>query len=135
MLGKLKLILNKKLSNKSFLFLLVGGYNTIFGYLLANLFLYLLEKRYAAIALIVSYLIQLVHNFFMFEKFVFKSNISIVKGLIKLNNSYICMMILQFILVSFLIYVIHINSNIAYNIIFPILVVGQYFLHNKYTFK
>lgn len=116
-------------------FLIAGAYNTGFSFAVTNLWLYIFDQKYVLIVLIASYFLQLIHNFFVFEKLVFKSGVSFLKGLIRLNNSYFVIITLQFLLVSILVYIFDINDNLAYSLIFPFLLVIQYFLHINYTFK
>lgn len=123
------------LKNEKSLFLIVGGYNTAFGFLLLNALMLVFSDDYVILVLIATYPIQLVHNFFTFEKIVFRANIGIIKGLIKLNNSYMIIAAFNFAAISFLVYVLGLNDNLAYNIVFPILLIGQYLLHKKYTFR
>lgn len=134
----LRLFLQKilaKVGNQRAKFLVAGGYNTAVGFIFTNLLLYFIDGQYVIFTLVGVYFLQLLHNFFIFEKFVFKSGVGFVSGIIKLNNSYIVIMSLQLLAVSVLVYLFKINDNIAYSIMFPILLILQYLLHINYTFK
>ncbi len=124
-----------KINKKELLFLLVGGYNTAFGFLLTNLVLYIFHDNYVILSLVFTYLIQLIHNFFTFEKLVFKSNVKFLTGIIRMNNGYMVIVATNFLAISFLVYFLDLNDNLAYNIVFPFLLIGQYLIHKKYTFR
>ena len=114
---------------------MAGGYNTTLAFLFTNTLLYFSDEKYVTLAMIAAYCLQLLHNFFIFEKFVFKSGVSFVKGITRLNNTYIVMFLLQLMSVSVMVYLFNINDNVAYSIAFPTLLIVQYFLHINYTFK
>ncbi len=116
-------------------FLLVGAYNTALSFVLANILLLIFGANNLAASLIIAYLIQLVHNFFSFEKLVFHSKINFVKGIIRLNNSYMVITLVQFCSVFLAVKYFDINRNLAYSTIMVFMVIIQYFAHKHYTFK
>lgn len=116
-------------------FLIVGAYNTLFSFLMNNALLFFVSDEYVIITLMLAYPIGLVHNLFTFEGLVFRSNVKMINGLIRLNNSYIFTVIIGISLTSLLVYLFKINDNMAYNMVFPVIVIVQYYVHRKYTFK
>ena len=129
-------ILGKKfLTNKKNLFLIVGAYNTMVGFMITNLLLLFTSDKLAPMVMIATYPFTLIHNFFSFEKLVFKSKIGFVKGIFRLNNSYIISAIAHIILVSIFVYIFNFNDNLTYSLSLPFLIVLQYIVHTKYTFK
>ena len=123
------------LKNQKIKFLGVGAYNTLVGLIVGNGLLLLTNDRYVIVMMVIIYVIGLIHNYFSFEKIVFRSNIGFKKGLIRLNNTYIITAVIRWILASILVYHFGVNDNMAYNIVFPITLTIKYFMHRKYTFS
>ena len=128
-------MIKKLLQNSKIKFLIVGGYNTVFNFFINNLSLALFRDELVVLALIIVYPINLIHNFFTFKVWVFKSETGFFKGVIRLNNSYIISYLIQLLLTCILVYIFQLNDNLSFNLVFPFMVVWQYFLHTRYTFR
>ena len=128
-------MIKKLLQNSKIKFLIVGGYNTVFNFFINNLSLALFRDELVVLALIIVYPINLIHNFFTFKVWVFKSETGFFKGVIRLNTSYIISYLIQLLLTCILVYIFQLNDNLSFNLVFPFMVVWQYFLHTRYTFR
>ena len=125
-------------------FILVGIWNTAFGYLIFLLFLFLFEKnleneRFVYIFSVVCGHFISVINSFIFHKFItFKSKqggVEIVYEFIRFSNSYIVTFFLNLSLISFQVEYLNLDPKIAGAISIPLCVIVTYFLLSKYSFK
>lgn len=123
------------LKSKKLRFLIIGGYNALFGLVIGNIILLLLDDQYILISLFLIYLICLFHNFFTLKKLVFKSNISVKKGLFKMNVTNLISLIIQIITIPILVKYFNLSDNLSYSIIFFLILILKYYLHLNFTFK
>lgn len=125
-------------------FLLVGIWNTIFGYLafvgLDILFTFLFPKRYyayMAAALLGNILAIL--NAFIFHKYVtFKSDArgkAVIIEFARFFSTYLFTMILGLVLLPFLVEVIGIDPKISGALLIPVTVIISYFGHSRFSFR
>ena len=90
-------------------FVLVGGYNTVFGYLLFVCFVFLLTEKYSQIALLASYLLGSINSYLTQKYYVFATkNVSFKEYLqcvMTWMGSYVINAVLLYVLVD----VLHFN--------------------------
>jgi len=125
-------------------FILVGIWNTTFGYLMFLFFLFLFEKNLKnerlvyIFSAVCGHLISVI-NTFIFHKFItFKSKqggMEIVYEFVRFSNSYIVTVLLNLGLISFQVEYLNLDPRVAGAISIPICVVVTYFLLSKYSFK
>lgn len=125
-------------------FLLVGAWNTLFGYLVFLLFLFLLEKIFNNERQIYSLSIAFSHLISVFNSFIFHKVVTFVskqKGLElvyefrRFFNSYIITFLLNLSLISIQVELLSLNPRIAGAISLPIVTVVTFFLLSKYAFN
>jgi putative flippase GtrA len=125
-------------------FLLVGIWNTIFGYIafvgFDILFTFFFSKRYLAYmsAAILSNILAIT-NAFIFHKYItFKSRVR-GKGIIiefaRFFSTYLFSMILGLILLPFFVEVLGLDPKISGALLLPIGVIISYFGHSRFSFR
>ena len=118
------------------MYLIVGMWNTAFGYGLFAALYYLLSKsmHYNAI-LFISYLVSTINAYLFYKYLVFKIKGNLVKGYLKFSvvyvYAYLGNMLILFGLKRFT--SIDLYSGQAISVVLIVLV--SYFSHKKYTFK
>ena len=125
-------------------FLLVGTWNTLFGYLVFLLFLFLLEKIFNnerqiySLSLAFSHLISVINSFIFHKVVTFVSKqkgLEIVYEFRRFFNSYIITFLLNLSLISIQVELLSLNPRIAGAISLPIVTVVTFFLLSKYAFN
>ena len=125
-------------------FLLVGAWNTLFGYLIFLLFLFLLEKIFNnerqiySLSIAFSHLISVINSFIFHKVVTFVSKqkgLEIVYEFRRFFNSYIITFLLNLSLISIQVELLSLDPRIAGALSIPLCVVVTYFLLSKYSFK
>ena len=125
-------------------FLLVGSWNTLFGYLVFLLFLFLLEKIFNnerqiySLSIAFSHLISVINSFIFHKVVTFVSKqkgLEIVYEFRRFFNSYIITFLLNLSLISIQVELLSLNPRIAGAISLPIVTVVTFFLLSKYAFN
>ena len=125
-------------------FLLVGTLNTLFGYLVFLLFLFLLEKIFNnerqiySLSIAFSHLISVINSFIFHKVVTFVSKqkgLEIVYEFRRFFNSYIITFLLNLSLISIQVEFLSLNPKIAGAISLPIVTVVTFFLLSKYAFN
>ena len=125
-------------------FLLVGIWNTLFGYLVFLLFLFLLEKilinerQIYSLSIAFSHLISVINSFIFHKVVTFVSKqkgLEIVYEFRRFFNSYIITFLLNLSLISIQVELLSLNPRIAGAISLPIVTVVTFFLLSKYAFN
>ena len=125
-------------------FLLVGTWNTLFGYLVFLLFLFLLEKIFNnerqiyTLSIAFSHLISVINSFIFHKVVTFVSKqkgLEIVYEFRRFFNSYIITFLLNLSLISIQVELLSLNPRIAGAISLPIVTVVTFFLLSKYAFN
>ena len=125
-------------------FLLVGAWNTLFGYSIFLIFLNLfenffgLERSAYVLGITFSLIFGIVNSFFFHKYFTFRSKEKgkeAFKEFLKFFNSYLLTFILNLVLISFLVELVLLDPVYAAAISIPICVVVTFFLLSNYSFK
>ena len=125
-------------------FLLVGTWNTLFGYLVFLLFLFLLEKIFNnerqiySLSIAFSHLISVINSFIFHKVVTFVSKqkgLELVYEFRRFFNSYIITFLLNLSLISIQVELLSLNPRIAGAISLPIVTVVTFFLLSKYAFN
>ena len=125
-------------------FLLVGIWNTLFGYLVFLLFLFLLEKIFNnerqiySLSIAFSHLISVINSFIFHKVVTFKSKqkgLEIVYEFRRFFNSYIITFLLNLSLISIQVELLSLDPRIAGALSIPLCIVVTYFLLSKYSFR
>lgn len=117
-------------------FILVGGYNTVLGYIIfAGLNYALGVFLFTWVILLLSYIVGVAHNFVLFKIFVFNTQGNWLAECIKTYYSYIFVYLLNVGLLNLLIAMFNFSSYIAQLICVIILPTITYFIMKNFTFK
>lgn len=122
--------------NEKIRFLLVGGYNTLFSYLLFCLLQHMLKGIFHyMVILLFCHLITVFNSFVNLKYFVFRSNKNFLFEYLKVNIVYAVYFVLNAILLYILKDILQVNIYIAQLICIIILTTGSYFSHKYFSFK
>lgn len=136
----------KKLINKLFdlwfkidrriRFILVGGYNTVFSFILFCALEYLIGNDLQPIwILLITHIISIFNSFLSLRIFVFASKNNLLQEYLKVNAVY-C---IYFIVNAFLLFafndLLHLNVILAQFLSVLILTIGVYFAHKHFSFR
>lgn len=124
-------------------FLIIGVWNTIFGYLvyvsLDYLFTFVFQKRYLAymMAAVLSNIIATTSAFLFHKHITFKSTVR-GKGVIieyfKFYSTYTVTNVLGLVLLPFCVEVLKIDPKISGALLIPIVAIISYFGHSRFSF-
>lgn len=112
-------------------FLLVGGINTLFGYLIYAFFVFAVHNRYASVAL--ATIVAMFFSFFTYGSIVFKAKNKELLG--RFFIYYLTMMMIQMIFLKGLEYIGVSNSYLAGAILLPPMAGLSFLLIRRFVFK
>jgi len=128
--------MNHLINNKKIRYILVGGFNTAFGYIVfySN---YIVLSKYINYILIVllSHLISAIVAFILYRHFVFKNHNSIISSFLKFNLSLTSQLILNLGITIFLVELAHIRVEMAQFIAVILSAIFGYFAHKNFSFN
>ena len=125
-------------------FLIIGVWNTIFGYLvyisLDHLFAMIFQKRYMAymMAAILSNIVATISAFLFHKHITFKSTVrgvGVIVEFIKFYSTYTVTNILGLVLLPVFVEVFKIDPKIAGALLIPVVAIVSYFGHSRFSFK
>ena len=125
-------------------FILVGIWNTAFGYLMLLLFLFLFERNLEnerlvyIFSVVCSHFISVVNSFIFHKVITFESKqkgVEMVYEFLRFFNSYIIIFLLNLSLISFQVELLSLEPRIAGALSIPLCIVVTYFLLSKYSFR
>ncbi len=125
-------------------FLIIGVWNTIFGYLvyisLDHLFAMIFQKRYMAymMAAILSNIVATISAFLFHKHITFKSTVrgvGVIVEFIKFYSTYTVTNILGLVLLPVFVEVFKIDPKIAGALLIPVVTIVSYFGHSRFSFK
>ena len=126
--------LNKLIDNQKIKYLLVGSYNTLFGYLTFVLIFYnFSDVASHSLLLGITHFIAVTHNFFTYKRWVnVKENL--LKNYFKFHQ--ICLLLYIINLILFLCFTKMMNVNLyfAQGLILIIIIILGYFMNKNYSF-
>ncbi|MFC1567425.1 GtrA family protein [Thermodesulfobacteriota bacterium] len=136
-----------KIINKNkleFRFILVGIWNTVFGYLvfiiLETLFSKILSPRYIAYmsAMVLGQIIAVINAFVFHKYYTFRSSTKgkdLLKEFFRFTTTYIFTFVLSLILLPIFVEICNIQPKIAGAIVILILTIVSYLGHSRFSFK
>ena len=117
-------------------FILVGGFNTIFGFsFFACLYSFLHEKLHYLIILIFSNFVSIIVAFFMLKFFVFKTKHNYLKELLRCFITYLAIFFLNSVLLYLLVNLFNQHVLISQLFITLTIVSLSYTGHKHFSFK
>lgn len=124
------------IDSKKIRFLIVGLFNTIFGYVF-SIVIYEIFKDYLSlfIILLISHIITVTFSFFNYRLFVFKSKKSMLNEYAKIHLVYISTFCINFLIVwvlyNYLLWTFWLSRLVS----ILVLICYNYFAHLRFTFK
>jgi len=124
------------LSNQKARYLLVGSYNTVFGYLIFVItFYYFSSTVNHYFLLAICHLIGTIHNFFSYSAFVFKPKATALRNYLKFNLVYLLTFLLNIIMFTLLTKVMNWNLYFSQALILALIAVVGYILNKNFSFS
>lgn len=121
--------------NEKIRFLLVGGYNTAFAYLLFCILEFWLSARFSYLLLLcIAHFISVINSFFSFRIFVFQSKGKIFTEYLRVNLVYLLYLLFNSIMLYLLNTVVGMNLFIAQFICIAVLSIIFYLIHKFFSF-
>lgn len=128
--------LRNLLSNQKARYLITGGYNTVFGYLLFILIFYYFSSTVSHYFLLgICHLLGTIHNFFSYSTFVFKPKTNAFKNYFKFNLVYLVIFLLNLVMFTLLTKVMNWNLYFSQALIVALIAVVGYILNKNYSFS
>lgn len=115
-------------------FLLVGGFNTFLSYVLFILFVAVLQISYQ-LSLIIQYILTVNLSIFSMRYYVFRSQRPLGKEYFKAWNTYLSMLIFNYVFLYFCIDILNVNVLLSQTIYVIISTIITFCLHKHYSFR
>lgn len=126
----------KFLNNEKVRYLLVGGYNTAFGYLLFALLLMLFENRvHYLIVLVISHVISVTNAYLSYKFLVFKTEGKWLYEFLKFNTVYLGVFLINLVALPAMVELLSIRPVIGQSWFVVVTVIVSYFGHKHFSFK
>ncbi len=123
-------------SSKKIRYLVIGGYNTIFGYgCFAFLWWLFGQQLHYIVLLTISHILSVINAYLGYRLFVFQRKGKWLKEFFKFNLVYLGTFAINLVALPVLIEEFKLHALIAQALIIIITVFASYIIHNKITFK
>ena len=123
------------ISNQKVRYIITGGYNTVFGYLIFVLVFYYFSSTVNHYFLLgICHLIGTIHNFFSYSAFVFKTKLTALRNYMKFNLVYLLIFLLNVIMFTVLTKVMNWNLYFSQALIVALIAVVGYILNKHFSF-
>jgi putative flippase GtrA len=118
------------------IYLIAGGYNTVFGFLFfAGLYFLLQDKLHYLPIAVISTFVSITNSFLVYRYLVFKSTSSIVREYVRIYAVYGASFILSLMLLALLVELLHMHPIAGQLIVTIASAVFSYFGNSRFTFK
>lgn len=122
--------------NEKIRFLIVGAYNTAFGYAaFAGLYLWLKESLHYLILVALAHLLAVVNAFLTQRRIVFNDRGPILTSFLRFNVATTLSLLFSLAGMTLLVEGVGINPLVGQAIVTIVSVIGIYLLHRHYTFR
>jgi putative flippase GtrA len=126
----------KFLKNEKLRYLLVGGYNTAFGYILFVLLLILLKNRvHYLVVLVISHVISVTNAYLAYKFLVFKTQGEWLREFGKFNIVYLGVLIINLVALPVMVEWLSIKPAIGQAWFVLITIIVSYLGHKHFSFK
>jgi len=117
-------------------YVLVGGWNTVFGYGAFAVLYYFLSSFLSYVLIItISYIISITNAFVGYRFFVFKSKGNWIKEYLRFYVVYGGAYVVNIVVFPVFVNILNVNAYIAQILINIIIVIASYATHKNYSFK
>jgi putative flippase GtrA len=118
------------------LYLLVGGWNTVFGYgAFALLYYFLSGFIHATIILTLCYILSITNAYIGYKIFVFKTKGNVLREYFRFYVVYGGAFLINLILLPVFMSYLILSAYVSQAMITMMTIVGSYILHKKFTFR
>ncbi len=114
-------------------YILVGGFNTVFAYLVFVGLYYLLD--FYNLALFIQYIITINVSFLTMRYYVFRSSGNFKREYVKAWTVYLGMLLFNFIAINLMVKGLKINPEISQAVYIVVSTILIYILHKHFSFK
>lgn len=121
--------------HRSLRFVIVGGVNTVFGFAIYPALLLVLGARNYLPALGIAQIVSLLFAFTLHKLVVFRSRGSLLAEFLRFSSFYVGVYTVNWVMLPFLVEVIHVPPIVAQLGFAFVVLVGSYFWHSRLTFK
>lgn len=129
-------MIKKAWRNERFRYLVIGAYNTVFGYGIFALLWSIWGQLFHYIAILcISHVISVVNAYYGYKTFVFYSRVSGLRAFAKFNTVYLGAFFFNILSLPVLVEGLNFHPLIAQVIIIGLTVMTSYLLHRSYSFS
>jgi putative flippase GtrA len=117
-------------------YLIIGGWNTVFGYgTFALLYYFLSDNTHYSIILTLSYIISVTNAYIAYKLIVFKTKGNVIREYFRFYVVYSGAYFVNLLLFPLFINKIGVNPYFAQAVITVFTIMGSYVLHKRFSFK
>ncbi|MDP2795495.1 MAG: GtrA family protein [Sulfurisoma sp.] len=117
-------------------FLLIGAYNTAFGYgVFALLYVWIHQSMHYLVIAAISHLLSVTHSFLAHRYIVFRDRGRIIPAFLRFNAATAATLAFGLLAMTLLVEVVGIAPLISQAIVIALSTVGSYLLHRRFTFR
>lgn len=123
-------------SSEKLRFLVVGAYNTAFGYATFAVLYWLFGSRiHYLVLLIVSHIVSVTNAFVAHRRVTFASDGSVLTQYVRFNVSYLGLLLLSLVLMPLAVERLGLHPLVASALVLAITVCTSYFVHSHFSFR
>lgn len=127
---------NRLLKDERVRFLLVGGFNTAFGFAVFSVLQYTVGSEITIFgSLYISHVVASMVAFSLYRRFVFSVNGNYWRDLVRFQSVYLVPLLINTILLPIIISVLGLNPYLAQAVTTVVLIIFSYFGHKFFSFK
>lgn len=117
-------------------YLIVGGWNTVFGYaVFAALYFWLAGSIHYLVILSISYVLSITNAYIGYKLFVFRSKGNIVREYLRFYVVYGAVFLVNLAVLPLLVEIGDLNMYISQALVTMLTIIGSYVLHKNFSFK
>jgi len=118
------------------LYLFVGGWNTLFGYLAFSALYFFLHNYLAdSLILVLSYIPSILNAYFGYKRVVFQTKTRFIEEFPRFSVVYVVALVINVVAFPWLRNVLHLNPYISQGVFTVALVVCTYIINKRFSFK
>jgi putative flippase GtrA len=126
---------NTSIRSEKVRFILVGGYNTLFGYgLFAGLILLAGSKIHYLIILLLAHLIGVTNAYYTHGLLVFRDAERSIRSYLRFHSVYLASLGFSLVALPILVEIVHLGPILAQGVVIVITVIMSYILHKHFSF-
>jgi putative flippase GtrA len=133
--GRLGSVWRTLVTRERVLYVVVGGWNSVFQYLVFSLLVYLLSGHVPVwVVLPIAYVIGSINGFLCFKYIVFRSGGHALNEYLRFNIVYVPLLVVNMVLLPMCIRAWHLNAYAVQAVLIPAFVVAGYLANKLFTF-